>query len=140
MQNLSDSHRALLEHAEQALARAHAPYSRLSVGAALRSVDGGLHSGCNVESAAFPVGGCAEHHAIAAAVRAEGGGMRIAEIAILAVDGRGGRPAIPPCGACRQLIREFGPDAVVLFRGRDGGIERHAIVDLLPHSFDLDSP
>lgn len=127
----------LLDHAAQALAQAYAPYSRLQVGAALRSASGRVYSGCNVESAAFPVGGCAERNAIAAAVRAEGGAMRITGIAVLAVDGSGGTPAIPPCGACRQMIREFGPDADVLFRGAGGEIERHAIAELLPHSFSM---
>lgn len=135
MTGIEDLDQELLDHANQALRHSHAPYSRLSVGAALRSAGGRIHSGCNVESAAFPVGGCAEHHAIAAAVRAEGSAMRIERIAVLAVDGDGITPPIPPCGACRQLIREFGPDAVVLFRGSEGGIEQHRIVDLLPHSF-----
>ena len=129
--------RELLDAAAEALRQAHAPYSRLRVGAALRSGSGRVFSGCNLESAAFPVGGCAEHHAIAAAVRAEGGSMRIAEILVLAEDGHGKLPAIPPCGACRQLIHEFGPQAAVLFRGGDGRIERHSIAELLPHSFSL---
>lgn len=123
--------------AEAAMARAHAPYSGLKVGAALRTAGGTIHSGCNVESAAFPIGGCAEHHAIAAAVRAEGGAVRIETILIVARDAAGEEPAIPPCGACRQLISEFGPQAQVLFRGRSGALEAHSIGELLPHSFRL---
>lgn len=138
-ENLSREILELLDQAGQALKQAHAPYSRLHVGAALRSASGRVHTGCNVESAAFPVGGCAEHHAIAAAVRAEGSALRIISIAVLAVDGEGRTPAIPPCGACRQLIHEFGPDATVLFRGRDGAIQSHAIDALLPHSFSLEA-
>lgn len=133
----TDQDALLQAEAEAAMARAHAPYSGLKVGAALRTAGGTIHSGCNVESAAFPIGGCAEHHAIAAAVRAEGGGVRIEAILIVARDAAGQAPPIPPCGACRQLISEFGPQAQVLFRGRSGALETHSIAELLPHSFQL---
>ena len=114
---------------------AHAPYSKLRVGAALRSVAGGVYSGCNVESVAFPVGGCAERNAIAAAVRKEGPGMRIETIVFSALDGEDRDIAIPPCGACRQMISEFGGGATVVFRGPLGGLELFAIHELLPAAF-----
>ena len=128
----------LVELAEEALRRAHAPYSRLSVGASVRCASGATYSGCNVESAAFPVGGCAEHHAIAAAVRSEGSGVRLLEVVVLARDGEGRPSPVPPCGACRQLIHEFGPGARVRYLGRDGALVERSIGELLPDSFSFE--
>lgn len=129
----------LLATAAQALECAYAPYSKLRVGAAVLTEAGGVYSGCNVENAAFPVGGCAEHHAIAAAVRAEGPTMRLRAVAISARDAGDVAVAIPPCGACRQLIREFGDEVEVAFLGRDGELLRFGIEELLPQSFALDA-
>jgi cytidine deaminase len=128
----------LLQHAHEALRFAHAPYSRLQVGAACLTESGRIHTGCNVESAAFPLGGCAEHHAIAAAVRAEGTGVRLVAMAVAALDARGRDVPIPPCGACRQLIMEFGAQTTVSFRARSGGISEFSISALLPESFDFE--
>lgn len=130
-------HADLLQAAGEALGHAHAPYSKLRVGAAVRAASGRVYTGCNVECAAFPLGGCAERHAIAAAVLAEGRSARISAIAISALDEQGHAVAIPPCGGCRQLIFEFGPDAEVVFRGRDGHPAVHAIRGLLPHAFEF---
>ena len=129
-------HTDLIQAATQALDHSHAPYSRLRVGAAVRSLSGRIYAGCNVESAAFPIGGCAEHHAIAAAVLAEGGSVRISAVAVSAIDEHGRQAPIPPCGGCRQLIFEFGPEAQVFFRGRDGQDATHPIRELLPHAFE----
>jgi cytidine deaminase len=110
--------------------RAHAPYSRFAVGAALRDEHGAIHAGCNVENAAYPVGTCAEAGAIAAMVAA--GGRRIAAILVCAA----GAVPVTPCGACRQRIREFaGPDAPVYAAGPDGILARHTLDALLPASF-----
>lgn len=125
----------LLAAATAASENAYAPYSRLFVGAAVLTGSGDIYSGCNVENVAFPVGGCAEHHAIAAAVRAEGAAMRLRAVAISARAADGGCVAITPCGACRQLILEFGADAEVIFRAQDGEPVRLGIAELLPHSF-----
>lgn len=131
------THQDLLDESAVALRQAYAPYSHLYVGAALRSASGKVYSGCNVESGSFSVGSCAERNAISAAVRAEGPGFRLTAIAISATD-RSQRPLpIPPCGACRQMINEFGSDAEVLFLGSDGTVIRAAICELLPHSFSL---
>ncbi|OHE82429.1 MAG: hypothetical protein A2X76_01985 [Lysobacterales bacterium GWF1_69_6] len=127
----------LVSMAEHTLAQAHAPWSGLSVGAVVLTRGGDLHAGCNVESAAFPLGGCAERHAIAAAVLAEGPGMEIVAVAIAARDAGGQLRAIPPCGACRQLIHEFGKDAWVGWRTGDGTSAWHAIGALLPEAFEL---
>lgn len=96
---------ALFQAARTVRERAHAPYSRFRVGAALRDETGAVHAGCNVENAAYPVGTCAEGGAISAMVAA--GGRRIREILVLA-EGDG---PVTPCGACRQRIREFADPA-----------------------------
>lgn len=126
----------LLARAGEALRCAHAPYSRFRVGAALLSAQGNVYTGCNVESVAFPVGGCAEHHAIAAGVLAEGAEFQVLRIAI-AAHRDGAEAPVPPCGACRQLIAEFGPEAQVTFRARDGRMACYGIAELLPESFQL---
>lgn len=128
----------LLERAGVALERAHAPFSRLQVGAAVLTAEGNVYTGCNVESVAFPVGGCAEHHAIAAAVLAEGPRMRLLRVAVAAHDRTGVAAAIPSCGACRQLIHEFGPDAQVALLAQSGEVVQRAIGVLLPDSFTLE--
>jgi len=129
-------HQNLLDESAVAMRQAYAPYSQLFVGAALRSASGKIYSGCNVECGAFGIGSCAERNAIAAAVRAEGAGLRIEAVAISAVDNRDRPMAIPPCGACRQLIRELGPQAEVIFLG--GAELVHTDINaLLPHNFVL---
>lgn len=132
-------HQDLLDESALALKQAYAPYSQLFVGAALRSANGMVYSGCNVESGAFSIGSCAERNAIAAAVRAEGAGFQLTAIAISATDRTGKFLAIPPCGACRQMIKELGPNAEVLFLGAKGEIIHAAIGELLPHSFQLET-
>ncbi|AWN50094.1 cytidine deaminase [Methylobacterium terrae] len=124
----------LLSAARAVQARAHAPYSRFRVGAALRDETGAVHAGCNVENAAYPVGTCAEAGAIAAMVAA--GGRRIAAILVLG----DGEALVTPCGACRQRIREFaGPDTPIHVAG-PGGVRRTFTLDaLLPASFGPDN-
>jgi cytidine deaminase len=111
----------LTELAMQAARNAYAPYSAFHVGAALKTEAGGIYVGCNVENSAFPVGGCAERHAIAAAVAAEGHAMRLKAIAVVALDPIGVAVPCAPCGACRQAIIEFGPQAQVTFGTEDAG-------------------
>jgi len=123
--------------AAQAAQRAYAPYSRLSVGAALRSEHGGLYAGCNVENGALPIGGCAERAAIAAAVQAEGPAFRLAAIAVAAFAADGRALPVSPCGACRQALVEFGPGAAVTFRQPDGAWADVLADDLLPWRFVL---
>ena len=122
---------ALVSLALAARAKAHAPYSRFAVGAALRTADGALHAGCNVENAAYPEGMCAEAGAIAAMVLA--GGRLIAEIVVA---GAGPAPCAP-CGGCRQKLREFGrPDLLVRMVDAEGReVLRRTLGDLLPDSF-----
>jgi len=119
--------------AKLAQSRAHAPYSKYNVGAAILTTDGRTYAGCNVENASFPEGWCAETSAIAHMVM-DGGG-RIAELAVIcdAVD------AITPCGGCRQRLSEFGAaDTKVHLCNQDGVIETVTLGALLPMSFAME--
>ncbi len=124
----------LLEAATNARRNAYAPYSNYRVGAALLDETGQLHTGCNVENAAFPEGTCAEANAIAAMIAA--GGRRITAIAVA-----GGRDALEPCtpcGGCRQKIAEFADPATRIVLLDAAGSKRTCSIDeLLPASFRL---
>ena len=121
---------ALFEAAEAVRARAHAPYSRFQVGAAILADDGNIYSGANIENAAYPIGNCAEASAIAAMIA--GGGKRIRRIY---VTGPGSAP-VTPCGGCRQRIREFADlDVTVISHGVDGQPLVMTLDQLLPYSF-----
>jgi cytidine deaminase len=120
----------LLAAAEAVRARAYAPYSKFQVGAAILADDGKVYAGCNVENAAYPIGNCAEASAIAAMLA--GGGRRIRRIYVTGP----GREPVTPCGGCRQRIREFADqDVVVISHGIDGEPLRQTVAQLLPHSF-----
>lgn len=110
---------------------AHAPYSNFLVGAALRSASGTIYVGCNVENVAYPEGTCAEAGAIAAMVAA--GERELAEVYVVADS-----PApVPPCGGCRQKLKEFGAGDVKVTMGTVAGQERETtIAELLPGAFD----
>ena len=94
---------ALVAAARDVMGRAHAPYSRFLVGAALRAEDGSIHAGANVENAAYPQGQCAEASAIGVLVAA--GRTKVLEAAVIA----SGEEICVPCGGCRQRLREFMP-------------------------------
>lgn len=120
----------LFAAAEAVRARAYAPYSRFSVGAAILADDGKIYAGCNIENAAYPIGNCAEPSAIAAMIA--GGGKRIRR---MYVTGPGSAP-VTPCGGCRQRIREFADqDVVVISHGVEGQPLHQTVAQLLPHSF-----
>jgi cytidine deaminase len=130
-----DKDRQLVDAALQVRANAHAPYSGFRVGAALLDERGDIHTGCNVENAAYPEGVCAEANAIGAMVAA--GGRRI--VAIAAVGGADGIEACSPCGGCRQRISEFADeDTRVILVDADESTSSHSISELLPASFSLD--
>ena len=117
----------------QAMERAYAPYSGFAVGAVVRGASGSLYAGCNVENAAYPQGQCAEASAIG--VMIAGGGRRIVAIAVAGPEGK----PCPPCGGCRQRIREFaGPDTPILLCNGEGGSTSYRLADLLPNSFGPD--
>lgn len=124
----------LFAAAKAAQAKAYAPYSRFRVGAALRSDTGGIHAGCNVENAAYPVGTCAEAGAIAAMILA--GDRAITEILVLGE----GPELCTPCGACRQRLREFGAASLKVHVAGPEGLRAHfTLGELLPHSFGPDN-
>jgi cytidine deaminase len=116
----------LLADADEAAARAYAPYSKFHVGAAVRARDGRVVTGVNVENAAYPLGICAEKAAIAAAVSAGYAPGDLDAIAITA----------SPCGGCRQWLAEFRIGSVT-YRRADGEAAAVTPADLLPDSFVL---
>ncbi|WP_112321656.1 cytidine deaminase [Oceanibium sediminis] len=123
----------LYEAARTARLNAHAPYSRFLVGAAIRSEDGQVFTGCNVENVAYPEGTCAEAGAIAAMVVA--GQRRIAEVLVIADS----PVPISPCGGCRQKLAEFAdPDTPVTLAGLDGPRVTTTVGALLPGAFTSD--
>lgn len=128
----SDEQARLLAAARELLARAYAPYSKFRVGAAVLTAAGNIFTGCNVENASYGLTNCAERTAIFSAVAAEGETMRIRAVAVVNAQ----NVACAPCGACRQVIFEFGPDALVMFQGK-GGMERSTASALLPAGFTL---
>ena len=124
----------LFDIAKAAQDRAWAPYSHFSVGSAVLDDAGGMHGGCNVENAAYPVGICAESAAIAAMILA--GGKRIRDILVIG----NGAALVTPCGGCRQRIREFA-DArtLVHIAGPEGIRASFRLDELLPHAFGPDN-
>lgn len=122
---------ALVAAAVEARSQAHAPYSRFPVGAALLAEDGRVFQGCNVEISSFSLTCCAERVAVFKAVSE--GCKRFVAVAVVTDTS----PPATPCGACRQVLHDFGgPDLRVLIGGPDGAvIEIHALGDLLPRAF-----
>jgi len=119
----------LYEEARAASANAHAPYSHLAVGAALRLSDGAVVTGVNVENGSYGLTVCAERSAVFTAVGA--GGRAFEAIAVYA-----DAAAAPPCGACRQVLAEFAPELRVIFR-RDDEVVARPLSELLPDRFVL---
>ena len=123
----------LIKMATKALANAYAPYSKFRVGAAVLTETGKIFAGCNVENVSYGLTMCAERNAIASAVFAEGGDkIKIKAIAI--VNNR--NTPCSPCGACRQVIWEFGKKAIVIFPG-DEKLETCNATELLPAGFSF---
>lgn len=126
-----DDLHALAAAARAARERAHAPYSRYRVGAALLDEHGRVHSGCNVENAAYPQSLCAEAVALGALV---GAGAR--QVRAVAVAGGDGVDAIVPCGGCRQKLSEFAAADTPVVSVDPASIRaRHTLGELLPFAF-----
>ncbi len=124
----------LFEAAKAIQSKAYVPYSRFKVGAAIRTPDGRVFAGCNVENAAYPQGACAETGAISAMIAA--GETRIAEILVVG----DGPHLVTPCGGCRQRIREFArAETPIHIAGPEGIRRRFTLEDLLPFSFGRDN-
>jgi len=119
---------SLIDLANEARARAYAPYSRYRVGAALRTRSGRVYTGVNVENAAYPASICAERSAVFKAVSE---GEREFEVVAVVTDNGGS-----PCGSCRQVMAEFGLDTVVLIADGSGKLVNETTVGaLLPDAF-----
>ena len=124
--------RELAQEALEALSRAHAPYSRFPVGAALRARSGRTYRGVNIENASLGLSICAERVAVFTAVAA--GEKEFDAIAIVT---RASSPT-PPCGACRQVLLEFAGDdlpVVLATTTQAAATERHTLGELVPVPF-----
>ena len=122
----------------EAMGHAYVPYSGYKVGAALLCADGTVYQGCNIENAAYSPTNCAERTAFFKAVY---DGHR-AFTAIAVCGGKDGRitGAFPPCGVCRQVMREFCQDDFTIYVvGAEGKYEIFTLADILPHSFRADT-
>ena len=126
---------ALLDTARQAAERAYAPFSHFRVGAAILTEEGEVFTGCNVENSSYGLTNCAERTAIFTAVAAGALGRECELAAVAVVNSEGA--ICSPCGACRQVIYEFGPDAVVIYRAHNGEMAQTKARDLLPEGFRL---
>jgi cytidine deaminase len=118
-----------IEVARAASEKAYAPYSDFRVGAAILTEDGAVHAGCNVENASYGLAICAERNAAAAMVLANPEDRAIKLVAVFS-------PAVSPCfpcGACRQVLREFGCKELVVEEA--SGLHRYPFEEILPHSF-----
>lgn len=127
----------LIMLAKEAMSHAYAPYSGFTVGAALLAKDGRVYQGCNIENASYSPTNCAERTAVFKAVY---DGVRDFE-AIAVVGGQNGAITgyCPPCGVCRQVLREFCRDDFKIYLGGPHGtILEKTLAELLPLSFSLE--
>lgn len=129
MRGLELNEESLMEIAREAAEKAYAPYSNFRVGAAILTEGGAIHVGCNVENASYGLAICAERNAAAAMAFADPEDRKIERAAVASPD------AAPcfPCGACRQVLREFGCEEVLVDEA--DGIRRYPFEEILPNSF-----
>ena len=120
----------LIETAKKARLHSVAPFSNFLVGAALKTAEGKVYTGCNVESASYGLTVCAERVAIWKALSE--GERDFAELAIVADTST----LTPPCGTCRQIIHEFCRDAHIVLANLRGEMQECSIKELLPRAFD----
>ena len=125
----------LVTAAKQAMQNAYAPYSDFCVGAALLCADGSIYTGCNVENAGYSATNCAERTAFFKAI-SEG---KRAFTAIAVCGGKDGKltgDIVPPCGVCRQVMREFCEDDFVIYLATDTSVKTMTLAELFPYAFD----
>jgi cytidine deaminase len=122
----------LLRAARRVMKNAYAPFSGFRVGAAIFTSKGQIFAGCNVENSSYGMTNCAERTAIFSAIAKDGPELEISAVAVVNDQG------VPcsPCGACRQVIYEFGPRAIIFYQGEKGA-KQSLITDLLPEGFRL---
>lgn len=121
----------LISLAEDVTKNAYATYSEFHVGAALLTEDGNIYQGCNVENISYGLTSCAERNAIFSAISAQGP-IKIKAIAVA----NGKKIFCTPCGACRQVINEFGPECTVYYYNGKGDYIEKTLDQLLPGAFD----
>ena len=121
--------RALTDAAKAASTKAYCPYSRFPVGAAVLAFDGSIAAGCNVENASYGLTVCAERNAIFRAVT--DGAKAIVALALYTPTPK----PVTPCGACLQVIAEFGRSARIRTVCASGEYDEYAFGELLPHGF-----
>lgn len=122
---------SLLTHAREAQRKAYAPYSKFHVGCALETIDGVIHTGCNVENASYGATLCAERVALFKAVSE---GQRQFRRIVIVTDAT---PPAAPCGMCRQALAEFvTPDLEIILYGAHDTELRFTFAELFPHPFD----
>ena len=127
---MSEDIESLIEAAKRARMQSVAPFSNFRVGAALRTAEGKVYTGCNVESASYGLTVCAERVAIWKALSE--GERQFTDLAVVADT----ETLTPPCGTCRQIIWEFARGAKIVFANLEGQSEEFQIADLLPRAFD----
>ena len=126
---MKEEYKKLINEAEKARKRAYTPYSKFKVGAAVLNADGKIFTGCNIENASFGLAICAERVAIFKAISE--GSTKFEAIAVI------GDTVTPcsPCGACRQVISEFGEDIPLIMANLKGDVKIKKIKELLPEAF-----
>lgn len=132
------NNKELIYKAKKVRENAYAPYSNFLVGAALLTKSGEIYTGCNIENAAYSPCVCAERTAIFKAVSEQEKEFK----AIAIVGGKEGADKTsfcPPCGVCRQVMREFcQDDFLIILEGEEGAIKEYTLKELLPESFKAD--
>jgi len=126
---MNENYKRLIKEAEKARKRAYTPYSNFKVGAAILTTDGKIFTGCNIENASFGLTVCAERVAILKAI-SEGS----TEFEAIAIIGNTNQPC-SPCGACRQVVSEFGENIQIIMSNLKGDIKIKKIGELLPEAF-----
>lgn len=127
---MSEVNESLIETAQRARLQSVAPFSNFLVGAAVKTANGKVYTGCNVESASYGLTVCAERVAIWKALSE--GERQFTDLAVVADTDT----LTPPCGTCRQIIWEFARGANIVFANLNGKREVFHIADLLPRAFD----
>jgi cytidine deaminase len=128
--------KSMVDLARNAAQNAYAPYSQFAVGCAVLTADGEMHSGCNVENISFGLTICAERSAVFSAVLAAGPSMRIQKVVVYTPTDE----PVTPCGACRQVLSEFGEGFDVTCVCKTGKKVTFSIEDLLPNGSVINLP
>lgn len=126
---MKEEFKKLIKEAEKARKKAYTPYSKFKVGAAVLCADGKIFTGCNIENASFGLAVCAERVAIFKAISE--GSTKFEAIAVISDTDK----PCSPCGACRQVISEFGKDIPLIMANLKGDFKIKKIKELLPEAF-----